>query len=165
MLRRRKFMYIYRIIRNGVTIKEVKRKRDLLVWRGQMVIAYLLSQGGVGTATTTWKVIGSSNSTTPNMSDDSGNPEANEFNPTVGTPASVTYTFEPTNKPSSEAQTYAHLKVKGSITVTVNTTVRKIGIIDQIATPNRHIIVEDAVVPVAVLNGDILEIEYWYPLY
>ena len=163
--KRIKFMYAYRIIRNGEVVKEVKRQRDLLVWRGQMVLAYLLSQSAVGTSTSTWKAVVSSNSTTPDMGDDSGNPESNEFSPTLGTPATVTYSFEPTNKSSGAMQNYSHLKITGSITLTSSGTLRKIGIIDNVATPNRHIIVEDAVVPVTVYVSDVIEVEYWIPLW
>jgi hypothetical protein len=154
-------MYQLRIIRDGMPIYAVRRKRDLLVWRGQSILAYLLSQGAVGTNTNTWKMIISSNNDTPNMNDDSGDPEANEFSPVIGTPQAVTYTFEPTVKPNANMQTYAQLKLQASITVTSNTTVRKMGIIDSIDLPNRHIIVEDAVVPVAVLTGDIVEVTYF----
>jgi len=153
-------MYRIEIIRNGVPIYKFKRKRDLVVWRGQSVLAYLLSQGAVGTSTAEWRVIASSNAIMPDMGDDSGDPEANEFNPTIGTPVAVTYEFEPDVKPSGAYQTFGQLTIKGTITVTANATLRKIGIIDQVAVPNRHIIVEDAVVPQDVLIND--QIEIWY---
>lgn len=153
-------MYRIRVIRNGKCIYSFKRSRDLIVWRGQSVLANLLSQGAVGTDTNTWKVIASSNIIMPDMGDDSGDPEANEFNPVIGTPVEVTYNFEPTVKPSGGYQTFGQLTIKGTITATENGTIRKIGIIDNMATPNRNIIVEDAVVPADVVAND--QIEIWY---
>jgi hypothetical protein len=159
-----KLRYMVRLIRGGDVVYQKKRTRDLLVWRGQSVLAYLISQGAVGTSTSVWKVIASSNNTTPNMSDDSGNPEANEFSPSIGTPIAVSYTFEPTNKPSATSQVLATLKIQGTIISSGISTLRKIGIIDNVATPNRHIIVEDAVIPVEVITNDELEITYFIPL-
>lgn len=158
--RRLKALYILEIKRAGESVYRFKRQRDLIVWRGQSVLANLLSQGAVGTATASWKVVASENSNAPDMGDDSGNPEANEFNPLIGSAVSATYEFEPTVKPSGAYQTIATLYVRGSIPVTSSKTLRKIGIIDTVAVPNRHIIVEDAVVPVNVINGDTIEITY-----
>ena len=92
-----KFMYKLEIIRNGDIIYRFKRKRDLLVWRGQSILAYLLSQGAVGTSTSAWKFVISANEDSPDMGDDSGDPLNNEFNPTLGDPVDVTYEFEPVN--------------------------------------------------------------------
>jgi len=146
--------------RNGKTIWKFKRKRDLLVWRGQSIFAYLLSQGNVGTSTGTWKVVASENNVMPDMSDDSGNPEENEFYPLIGTPANVTYDFEPAVKPSGAFQTYAVLTIKGTVVSDGNKTLRKIGIIDSVSPPNRHIIIEDMVVPRDVITNDEIEIIY-----
>jgi len=146
--------------RNGVVIHRYRRKRDLLVWRGQSVLAYLLSQGAVGTATASWKAIASENNTAPDMADDSGNPEANEFNPLIGTTVAVTYTFYPDVKISGGYQTYADIIISGTVISDGNKTLRKIGIIDTVAVPNRHIIVEDSVVPFNVILNDEIEITY-----
>jgi hypothetical protein len=154
-------MYQLEIIRNGETIKKIRRKRDLLTWRGQMVLANLLSQGAVGTATSTWYIVVSGNTTTPNMNDDSGDPEATEFSPLRGVSVTVSYAFSPSQKPNSNAQTYATFTVTGTVTVTSAGNVTKIGIRDNVATPNRHIIVEDAVVPQAVLVDDLCAVTYF----
>lgn len=156
-----RIMYKFQVVRNGEPIYEAKRTRDLCVWIGQKVLAYLISQGAVGTATSTWYVIASSNEDSPDMGDNSGDPEANEFNPQIGTKVEVSYSFEPETKPSSGAQLIAQLHITGTITVGADATLRKIGIIDGVATPNRNIIVEDAVVPIAVLNGDTIPIDYF----
>lgn len=149
-----------RIIRNGETIKDIKRKRDLLVWRGQSILAYLISQGAVGSSTSAWKVVASNNNESPDMGDDSGDPLNNEFDSVLGTPVAVTWTFEPETKPSGGYQTFGQITAKGTVIITTSGTVRKIGIIDSTASPNCRIIVEDAVVPQAVLEED--EIEIWY---
>lgn len=148
------------VIRNGEIIHQFKRKRDLLVWRGQMILAYLLSQGAVGTATASWKILASENSNTPDMSDDSGNPETNEFNPLIGTPVTVTYDFNPTVKQSGGYQTYADLMIKATIISDGSKTLRKIGIIDTVAVPDRHIVVADSVVPFNVVLNDEIDIQY-----
>jgi hypothetical protein len=160
LAKRFKLMYEYKLIRNGVTIKQVKRTRDLLVWRGQSVLAGLLSQGAVGTAASVWKVAVSSNSTTPNMNDDSGNPLANEFSPSLGTPVAVDYAFIPADKSNSNWQTIATLTIHGAITITTSSTIRKIGIIDSVAPNNCHIVVEDEVVDVATLINDVCDVTY-----
>lgn len=159
-LRRIKPKVQVNIKRNGEVIWSFKRKRDLLVWRGQSVIAYLLSQGNVGTSTSQWKVVASENSTMPDMSDDSGNPEQNEFYPLIGSPANVTFIFEPTVKPSGAFQTYATITIKGTVVSDGNKTLRKIGIIDSNPTPNRNIIIEDMVIPRNVQTNDEIEIIY-----
>lgn len=149
-----------KVRRNGIKIHHYKRKRDLLLWRGQMILAYLLSQGAVGTATASWKVVASENSTAPDMGDDSGNPEANEFNPLIGTPVDATYDINPTVKPSGGYQTYADITISGTIVSDGSKTLRKIGIIDTVAVPNRNIIVADAVVPFDVILNDEIEVVY-----
>jgi hypothetical protein len=153
-----------RIIRNGEIIYEYKRKRDLLVWRGQSIFAYLLSQGNVGTSTSEWKAVASENDTMPDMGDDSGDPLNNEFYPVIGSPVSVTYTFEPDVKPSGGFQTMAELIIEGTVTSDGSKTLRKIGIIDSNTSPNQHIIFEDAVLPRSVVNGDKIYIRYTIPL-
>lgn len=158
---RLKIMYEVEVYRNGKRIYHQKPKRDLQVWRGQSVIAGLLSQGAVGTDTATWYIVLSSNSTMPNMNDDSGDPEANEFSPTIGTKVSASYEFTPTDKTNSGYQVLAQLKIYGQINITGNATLRKIGIIDNVATPNRNIVVEDAVIPVDLHNGDTVKTNYF----
>jgi len=149
-----------KIMRNGKKVCHKKRIRDLLVWRGQTILAYLLSQGVVGTATASWKVVASENEDAPDMGDDSGDPEANEFNPLIGTPADATYDFNPTVKVSGGYQTYADLVIKGTVVSDGSKTLRKIGIIDTVTVPNRHIVVADSVVPFSVLLNDEIYIEY-----
>jgi len=148
------------IIRNGKTIWKFKRKRDLLVWRGQMILAYLLSQGAIGTPTDTWLAVASENDVLPDMSDDSGDPELNEFYPLVGTSVAVSYTFAPDVKPSGAYQVYATLTIEGTVISTGNKTLRKVGIIDSVPVANRHIIVEDSVVPQTVILNDQILVRY-----
>lgn len=162
---RLRILYKLTIWRNGQPIKRFKRTRDLLVWRGQMVLASLLSQGALGTTTSTWQLVASSNSNAPNMSDDSGNPDANEFNPLLGSAVNVSYDFDPSQKPSGEYQAFAQLIMYGTITITSAGTLRKIGIRDTVSTPNRHIIVEDRVVDQSVQVNDQIEIYYWLQLW
>ena len=149
-----------KIIRSGDVVYHKKRTRDLLVWRGQTILAYLITQGAKGTATGTWKVIASENSDAPDMGDDSGDPEDNEFNPVIGTPVVVTYDFEPTIKPSGSYQTYAEIIFEGTVVSDGNKTLRKIGVIDSVALPNRHILTEDSVVPFPVVLNDDIFIRY-----
>jgi len=153
-------MWSLTIRRNGKLIYHKKRERDLFVWRGQSIFAYLLSQGAVGTSTGAWYVVASENSNAPDMGDDSGNPDANEFSPLIGTPVVVSYEFEPMVKPSGWGQTYAILTIKGTVTSNDTKTLRKIGIRDNVAIPNRHIVCEDSVVPFNVILGDTIEIAY-----
>jgi len=164
ILKRLKPMLEFMIKRDGETIFKYKRKRDLLVWRGQMVIAYLLSQGNVGTQTSTWKAVASENDTMPNMGDDSGDPLNNEFYPIIGSPTSVTYDFNPTVKPNAEYQTQAELIIEATIISDRNATLRKIGIIDTIEPPEQHIIFEDAVIPRNINTNDEIYIRYTIPL-
>jgi len=159
-----KFMYKLEIIRNGDIIYRFKRKRDLLVWRGQSILAYLLSQGAVGTSTSAWKFVISANEDSPDMGDDSGDPLNNEFNPTLGDPVDVTYEFEPDQKPSGGYQTFATLNIKAEATVNTDGTLRKIGLIDSGTPPNQHIIVEDAVVPQNVYVNDKVNVTYFLQL-
>jgi len=156
--------YEIKIIRNGIEVYRFKRKRDLLVWRGQSIIAYLLSQGAVGTPTSTWKLVASSNEDNPDMGDDSGDPLNNEFYPTLGTPATVSYDFEPSEKTSGSYQIIATLKIYGTITASTSGTLRKIGIIDSGTPPNQRIIIEDAVVPASVNQNDQIQITYYIQL-
>jgi len=156
--------YEIRIKRNGVEVYRFKRTRDLLVWRGQSIIAYLLSQGAVGTPTSAWKLVASSNESSPDMGDDSGNPLNNEFYPTLGTPTTVSYAFEPSEKTSGSYQIIATLKIYGTITATTSGTLRKIGIIDSGTPPNQRIIIEDAVIPVTINTNDQIEITYYIQL-
>jgi hypothetical protein len=149
-----------KVIRGGDVVYHKKRIRDLLVWRGQSILAYLVTQGAKGTATDTWKVIASENTIAPDMGDDSGDPEANEFDPIIGTPVAVTYDFQPTIKPSGSYQTYAEISFEGTIVSDGTKTLRKIGVIDDVAPPNRHIFCEDSVVPFPVVENDELYIRY-----
>lgn len=164
IIRRLKAILEFRIIRSGVTIFKYRRKRDLLVWRGQMIFAYLLSQGSVGTATSTWRAVASENDVMPNMADDSGNPLNNEFYPVIGSPTSVTYSFNPTVKPNAGYQTQAELIIEATVISDRNATLRKIGIIDMVEPPNQHIIFEDAVVPRNIQTNDEIYIRYTIPL-
>lgn len=150
--------------RNGEEVFRFKRTRDLLVWRGQSVLANLLSQGNVGTATSEWKAIASENNTPPNMSDDSGEPETHEFYPVIGTPVSVTYEFSPTIIPIGNAQTPSELIIKGTVISNGEKTLRKIGIIDSNDYPNRNIIIEDFVPIRPVITNEEIDIEYMFPL-
>jgi len=84
MLRRIKPKFTVKIIRNGKTIFKYRRKRDLLVYDGQLAIAYLVSRGAVGVETGNWMVVASENTSSPNMADSSGDPLNNEFNPVIG---------------------------------------------------------------------------------
>jgi len=162
-IRRLKGRYELRIIRNGEEIYHFKRTRDLLVWRGQMIFAYLLSQGAVGTSTDTWQVVASENSVMPDMGDDSGNPLANEFNPVIGSPVNVSYDYNPDVKPSGGYQTVFDLIIYGTVISDGSKTLRKIGIIDTVSTPNKHIIFEDAVVPKDIILNDEIYIRYTIP--
>jgi len=164
MIRRLKPRYELRVIRNGVEIYKFKRKRDLLVYCGQMIFAYLLSQGNVGTATSTWQVVASENDVMPDMGDDSGNPLANEFNPQIGSPVNVSYDYNPDVKPSGGYQTHFDLIIYGTVISDGSKTLRKIGIIDTVAVPNKHIVFEDAVVPKDVILNDEIYIRYTIPL-
>ncbi|RLC82427.1 MAG: hypothetical protein DRJ03_19055 [Chloroflexi bacterium] len=159
-----KFRYKLMVWRNGDLIYKFKRMRDLLVWRGQSILAYLLSQGAVGTPTSGWKFVVSSNETAPDMGDDSGDPLNNEFNPTLADPVDVTYEFEPETKPSGGYQTFATLNIKALATITTSGTLRKIGLIDSGTPPNQYIIVEDAVVPIDVNVNDKIDIVYFIQL-
>jgi len=156
--------YEIRVKRNGHEVYRFKRTRDLLVWRGQSILAYLLSQGAVGTPTSAWKIVISSNDTNPDMGDDSGDPLNNEFNPTLGDPVDAQYDFIPTTKPSGAYQTFATLTIYGTVTVTTADTLRKIGIIDSGTPPDQHIIIEDAVVPFDVNANDNVEVYYYIQL-
>ena len=151
------------IWRNGDKVLEFKRRRDLFVWRGQSIFAYLLSQGAVGTGTGTWRVIASENDTMPDMGDDSGDPMANEFSPMIGSVVNVTYEFQPTVKPSGMAQARADLIISGTVISDGSKTLRKVGVIDDVATPNQHIIFEDSVVPFNVILNDEIDIRYTVP--
>ena len=159
-IRRLKPKVEIRIIRNGKTIYKYRRKRDLFVWRGQMIFAYLLSQGNIGTETGTWQVVASENDVMPDIGDDSGDPLNNEFNPVIGTPTNVSYDFNPTIKPSGFYQVISDLIIYGTVTVDRDATLRKVGIIDDLSPPNQHIIFEDAVVPRNVLTNDEIVIRY-----
>lgn len=150
--------------RNGKEVYHFERKRDLLVWRGQSILANLLSLGAVGTVTSTWKVVASENEDMPDMGDDSGHPEIFEFNPLIGTPVEVSYDFIPTIKPNGIYQTLAELIIEGTVTSDGNKTLRKIGIIDSNPTPMRNIIVEDAVIPRGVITDEEILIRYIVPL-
>lgn len=152
------------ISKDGKEIYRYKRKRDLLVWRGQCVMAYLLSQGSVGTSTSVWKAVASENSTMPDMGDDSGNPLNNEFYPIIGSPVNVTYSFQPTVKPSAGYQTIAELIIEATVISNGQKTLRKVGIIDSNNPPNQNIIFEDAVVPRSVSYNDQIYIRYTIPL-
>ena len=163
-LSRIKLMWALRIVRNGVPILKKKRMRDLFVYRGQSVLANLLSQGSVGTSTDTWYAVASENADAPDMGDDSGNPDANEFNPLIGTPVAVGYEFEPTVKPTGGYQTQATLTVSGTVVSDGSKTLRKIGIRDNVAIPDRNIIVEDSIVPFDVIVDDEIEVYYTIPL-
>lgn len=162
--RRFKPKLFIRITRNGNKVFEFKKKRDLLVWRGQMVLAYLISQGAKGTATSSWKAVASENQTLPDMGDDSGNPLENEFNPLIGSPVNVSYDFIPDVKPSGGYQTMAELIIEATVTSDGSKTLRKVGVIDTVATPNQHIIFEDAVIPYNVVLNDQIYIRYTIPL-
>jgi len=162
--RRIKPRFEVRIIRNGDIVYRFKRTRDLLVWRGQTIFAYLLSQGAVGTSTGTWYVVASENDVMPDMGDDSGNPLNNEFNPVIGTPVNVSYDFNPTIKPSGGYQVIADLIIEGTITADRDATLRKVGVIDNLSPPDQHIILEDAVVPRNILTNDEIYIRYTIPL-
>lgn len=160
MMRRMKGKLELRVIRNGETIHSFKRKRDLLVWRGQSIFAYLLSQGAVGTDTDSWFVIASENDVMPDMGDDSGDPEENEFDPVIGTPVGVGYDFNPTVKPSGAYQTFADIIIDGTVISDGSKTLRKVGIIDGITPPNKHIVFEDSVIPFNVIEDDEIYIRY-----
>lgn len=159
-----KGMLEVRIIRNGVMIHKTKRGEDLLVYRGQMIFAYLLSQGALGTSTSGWQVVASEKSVIPDMGDDSGNPLANEFNPVIGSPVNVSYDFEPSVKPSGGYQAHSDLIIDGTVICDGFKTLRKIGIIDIVAVPNKHIIFEDAVVEFPLILNDEIYIRYTIPL-
>ena len=159
-LRRIKPKVELKIFRNGKKIHHFKRVRDLHVYRGQSIFANLLSQGAVGTATAEWRAIASENDVMPDMSDNSGDPEANEFSPLIGTPVAVTYIFEPDISPSGAYQTYATLTIEGTVISDRSATLRKIGIIDQVAIPDRNIVVEDMVIPYDVIENDEIFIRY-----
>ena len=159
-IRRLKPKVEIQIKRNGKTVYKYRRKRDLFVWRGQMIFAYLLSQGNVGTETGTWQVVASENDVMPDVGDDSGNPLNNEFNPVIGTPVNVSYDFNPTIKPSGFYQVISDLIIYGTVTVDRDATLRKVGVIDDLSPPNQHIIFEDAVVPRNVLTNDEIVIRY-----
>jgi len=159
-IRRLKPKVEIQIKRNGKTVYKYRRKRDLFVWRGQMIFAYLLSQGNVGTETGTWQVVASENDVMPDVGDDSGDPLNNEFNPVIGTPANVEYDFNPTIKPSGFYQVISDLIIYGTVTVDRDATLRKVGVIDDLSPPNQHIIFEDAVVPRNVLANDEIVIRY-----
>ena len=160
MTRRIKGMVEIRIVRNGHEIFRFKRKRDLFVWRGQMVFVYLLSQGNIGTETSAWYVLASENSTAPNMGDDSQTPDATEFDPLIGSPVSVTYDFDPSVKPSGGYQTYADLIIDGTVISNGSKTLRKVGLIDKIGGVYTNIIFEDAVVDKSVILNDEIYIRY-----
>jgi hypothetical protein len=125
------------------------------------VLANLISQGSVGSSTTTWKVFVSGNTVTPNMGDDSGDPLNNELSPSLGTPASITWSFSPANKVSGEAQLVGTLSLVGTVTISTEGNIRKIGIIDSGSSPNQRLVVEDAVVSQAVIIGDNVEVTYF----
>ena len=161
---RRKAKYTLTVVRSGETIYHFKQVRDLLVWRGQSILAFLISQESVGTSTTVWKCIASENNDEPNMGDDSGNPEANEFSPMIGSLADVTYEFNPSVKPNANVQTNAELVIEGTVISDGSKTLRKIGVIDTVATPERHIIFEDRTVETDVVSGDEIKIRYTLPL-
>jgi len=128
-----------------------------------MIFAYLLSQGNVGTLTATWQVVASENNTTPDMGDDSGNPLENEFSPVIGSPVSVSYDYNPDVKPSGGGQTGFDLIIYGTVISDGSKTLRKIGIVDTIASPNKHIVFEDAVIPKDVILNDEIYIRYTIP--
>ena len=164
ILRRLKPILMFIVKRNGKTIYKYKRKRDLLVWRGQMVMAYLISQGNVGTSTSAWKAVASENDVMPNMADDSGNPLNVEFYPIIGLPVNVTYKFNPLIKPYATHQTQAELVIEATIISDRNATLRKIGIIDSNEPPEQNIIFEDAVIPKNIQQNDEIYIRYTIPL-
>jgi len=159
-IRRLKPKVEIRIIRNGETIYKYRRRRDLFVWRGQMIFAYLLSQGAVGTSTGTWQVVASENDVMPDVGDDSGDPLNNEFNPVIGSPVNATYDFNPTIKPSGFYQVISDLIIYGTVIADRDATLRKVGVIDDLSPPNQHIIFEDAVVPRDIMVNDEIMIRY-----
>jgi hypothetical protein len=125
------------------------------------VVANLISQGSVGSSTAAWMVFVSGNTVTPNMGDDSGDPLNTELSPSLGTPASITWTFSPEAKVSGEAQLVGTLSLVGTVTISSEGNIRKIGIIDSNTSPNQRLIVEDAVVSQSVIVGDNVEITYF----
>ncbi|RLE48638.1 MAG: hypothetical protein DRJ18_01610 [Candidatus Methanomethylicota archaeon] len=155
---------LLKIIRNGKTIFKYKRKRDLLVYDGQLAIAYLISRGAVGIETGNWLAVASENTSSPNMADSSGDPLNNEFNPVIGSPVSVTWSFQPTVRPSAYYQTQAEIIIEGTVVSDRYATFRKMGIIDDFSPPNQHIIFEDAVIPKNVEPNDNIYIRYTIPI-
>ena len=129
-----------------------------------MVIANLLSQGALGTSTGTWRAVASENDTMPDMGDDSGDPINNEFSPLIGSLVDVTYDFNPTVKPSGGYQTIGDLMIEGTVVSDGSKTLRKIGIIDNVAVPNQNIIFEDAVIPKDVVLNDEILVRYTMPI-
>jgi hypothetical protein len=146
--------------RKGKVIGIYSKDEDLLVWRGQTILAYLLTQGSLGTATSSWKIVASENSNAPDMGDDSGEPLANEFNPVIGTPVTVTYDFQPEVKVQGGYQTFAEITISGTVISDGSKTLRKIGIIDNNAVPSQNIIIEDSLVSANVILNDEIEINY-----
>jgi hypothetical protein len=146
--------------RNGKEIGIYAKDEDLLVWRGQMCLAYLLSQGQVGSITSSLKIVASSNSNAPNMNDDSGDPLNNEFNPLVGIPVDATYDLNPTEPVSSVYQNYAELMIKGTIISDGSHVLRKTGIIDSNSTPSQNIVLEDWIPDFNVILNDELDFIY-----
>lgn len=169
-------------MRGDDKVLEYRRKRDLFVWRGQMIFGYLLSMGKVGTNTPIWKTVASENDTIPDMGDDSGDPTNNEFSPLIGSLVNVSYDFNPIIKPSGGYQAYADLMIEATIISDGSKTLRKVGIIDEKGNSfavlplrrmfpaeqedNIHyrnggsIIFEDSVVPFPVILNDEIFIRY-----
>jgi len=156
--------YGFKVIRGGEVVYRRWEGADLLVWRGQMSLAYLISQGSTGSAVGAFMLVASENDTMPDMGHDSGDPEANEFSPVIGTPITGTWWFEPTVKPTGQYQLSGWLFYEGDVVADRDCTLRKMGIIDTTPTPNRRIITEDRVVDVPILLNDLIRIRYFFPL-
>jgi len=156
--------YGFKVIRGGEVVYRRWEGADLLVWRGQMSLAYLISQGSTGSAVGAFMLVASENSDMPDMGHDSGNPEANEFSPIIGTPITGTWWFDPTVKPTGQYQLSGWLYYEGDVVADRDCTLRKMGIIDTTPTPNRRIITEDRVVDVPILLNDLIRIRYFFPL-
>lgn len=152
------------IVRNGIEIKRIKRKRDLLTWRGMDVMVGLLSQGAVGHVSGVWKAYVSGNTVTPNMGDDSGDPFNNELDPLLGDIATMTWSFSPSTKVTGETQLVGSVILTGIVNITLAGNIRKIGIVGSSGVSSYYIIVEDAVISQLVIIGDNIEITYFLQL-
>ena len=164
ILRRIKPRFMVKIIRNGETIFKYRRKRDLLVYDGQLAIAYLVSRGAIGIETGNWMVVASENTSSPNMADSSGDPLNNEFNPVIGSPVYASWDFNPTVRPSAYYQTQAEIIIEGTVISDRYATFRKMGVIDDLSPPNQHIILEDSVIPKDIIPNDNIYIRYTIPI-